>query len=186
MIFMLYSLFLNFIFFTNTTGLEYREVTIKDVQNPSFIELLGQLTTTNPITKSRLTDIFNEKFNSGLYTQFGCFYNNEPVGLLTVFYDTKYARGAPAAFVEDVVVDSKHRGKGICKQLLELAEEDARSRRAYKIILSCNEDLGKPSSPYIKAGYIKDGLCLRRNLIYDDLEYTSNPITSNPPVKCKL
>lgn len=186
MIFMLYSLFLNFIFSTNTLDLEYRHVTVDDVKNNSFIKLLGQLTTTNPITQSKLEDIFNKKVNSGLYTQFGCFCNGKSVGLLTVLYDTKYARGVPAAFIEDVVVDSQYRGKGICKRLLELAEEDARSKQAYKMILSCTEDLGKSTSPYIKAGYSKDGLCLRKNLIYDNSKYISNPIISNPPITIEL
>ena len=63
------------------------------------------------------------------------------VGALTLFIEMKLiheARGL--AHIEDVVVDKDYRKQGICKKMMDYAEQIAKSINCYRIVLSCKPE----------------------------------------------
>jgi GNAT superfamily N-acetyltransferase len=66
--------------------------------------------------------------------------DSEVLGTLVVAVLPAFAHGvSPFAVVEYMVVDEKHRSRGIGRQLLEYAVEKAREAGCYKIMLSSNK-----------------------------------------------
>jgi len=63
--------------------------------------------------------------------------------------------GRPYAHIENVVIDEKHRGKGVGKKILGHLVEKAKERNCYKIILHCKKDKGMPF--YKKCGLRETG-----------------------------
>lgn len=63
--------------------------------------------------------------------------------------------GRPYAHIENVVIDEKHRGKGIGKKILGHLVEKAKERNCYKIILHCKKDSILPF--YKKCGLRETG-----------------------------
>ncbi len=69
--------------------------------------------------------------------------------------------GAICGHIEDVVVDPRHRGKGIGQQLIEKIIEDCENNKeCYKVILDCEEEL---ESFYAKSQMNKVAICMRIN-----------------------
>ncbi|ORD93639.1 GNA1 [Enterospora canceri] len=149
------------------TEYNIRKLTTDDVKKPEFICLFGELTTTDETTEEVIVKTFERKEASGLHHQLGLFTSDGTVvGTLTVLLDPKYAKnGRPAAFIEDVIVAEKHRGKELATYLMKEAEDISTKNGAYKMILSCNEALStKETSPYLKSGFTKDCCTMRKNL----------------------
>lgn len=60
--------------------------------------------------------------------------------------------------IEDVVVHSEARGRGIGKKLISLLTEYARSKKCYKVFLNCDEG----NAPfYEKSGFKQAGFQMR-------------------------
>ena len=57
--------------------------------------------------------------------------------------------------IEDIVVDSNFRGKGIVHNILNYLKNYAVSNNCYKVILDCHQDLVKV---YSKSNYIEKGI----------------------------
>ncbi|OQS53676.1 glucosamine 6-phosphate N-acetyltransferase [Ecytonucleospora hepatopenaei] len=144
-----------------------RELTVTDVQRPEFLELFNELTTTEKPSNEKIKEAFEKKQSSNLHHQLGVFtMDGSVIGTLTVFLDPKYAKnGRPAAFIEDVIVNKNYQGKGLAKRLLREAEEFSIKHNSYKMILSCSKSLAKnENSPYVKLGFEKDCITMRKNL----------------------
>ena len=68
--------------------------------------------------------------------------NNRVLGAITLLLERKFLHGgAIAAHIEDVVVDSSARGRGLGRRLVEHAVRGAKKAGAYKVILNCKKDL---------------------------------------------
>ena len=66
--------------------------------------------------------------------------------------------GAPSAVVEDVVVDERHRGRGIGRALMTFAIDHARARGCYKLALSSNTARPAAHAFYRALGFQQHGL----------------------------
>ncbi len=61
--------------------------------------------------------------------------DDKVIGMCTAQLVISTAEGAYSAWVEDVVIDSQHRGKGLGKQLLNVLEEWAKGQGATRLQL---------------------------------------------------
>lgn len=80
------------------------------------------------------------------------------VGMTTVQLTVSTARGGLSAGVEDVVVDSPHRGSGIGRRLLAAAEAWARERGALRIALLADETNAPALDFYDQLGFVRTRL----------------------------
>jgi len=68
-----------------------------------------------------------------------CYDDNKVVGTGTILYETKIIRGGKkVGHIEDIVVTSKYRGKGIASEILKRLIEDSKINDCYKVILDCS------------------------------------------------
>ncbi|MBN2067481.1 MAG: GNAT family N-acetyltransferase [Candidatus Diapherotrites archaeon] len=63
--------------------------------------------------------------------------------------------GRPFGHIENVVVDTKQRGQGLGKVIIDHLLEKAREKNCYKVVLSCKKDLNVPF--YAKCGLKESG-----------------------------
>ena len=66
--------------------------------------------------------------------------------------------GTPSAVVEDVVVDSDQQGRGIGRQLMTHAKDQARAAGCYKLALSSNRQRHAAHAFYESLGFDQHGL----------------------------
>lgn len=64
----------------------------------------------------------------------------ELVGTSSVWTLYKWHAKKPVALIEDVVVNPDYQGMGLGRRLVDRCVEYARSRQAYKVVLSCSDD----------------------------------------------
>ena len=75
------------------------------------------------------------------------------VATSAVLYEYKLRYIEPKAYIEDVAVHPDHRGKGYGRSIVSFCYEEAKRRDAYKVVLSCSDDL----IPYYKSlGFEKE------------------------------
>jgi glucosamine-phosphate N-acetyltransferase len=131
-------------------------------QNPDYIEtikdqyllLLSELTSTSYIEKDIFLDNVDRIHKMGsivvglVNDEYG---KCNIVASGTIIIEPKIIReGRNVGHIEDVVVSNKMRGKGICKNILDLLKTIARENNCYKVILDCTDEF--------KDVYIKNGL----------------------------
>ena len=74
----------------------------------------------------------------------------------TIIIEPKIIRGGkPVGHIEDIVISSSYRGKGLGQDILELLIQEGREKNCYKIILDCLENL---EAFYSKSGFEKKGV----------------------------
>ena len=66
--------------------------------------------------------------------------------------------GMPSAVVEDVVVASAHQGRGIGRQMMDHAKEEAKAAGCYKLALSSNLKRHAAHAFYDSLGFEQHGL----------------------------
>jgi ribosomal protein S18 acetylase RimI-like enzyme len=92
------------------------------------------------------------------YTLYVAAINNKVVGSFALLIMDNLAHmGAPSAVVEDVVVHSKWRSRGIGSQMIQFAMEKAKKAKCYKLALSCNINRGQAHKFYESLGFEKHG-----------------------------
>ncbi|PJI99368.1 L-amino acid N-acyltransferase YncA [Acidovorax sp. 69] len=67
-------------------------------------------------------------------------------------------RGSPSAIVEDVVVESSQQGRGIGRQMMAHAMQQAREAGCYKLALSSNARRAGAHAFYESLGFAQHGL----------------------------
>ena len=77
------------------------------------------------------------------------------VGTGTIFYLKNAGHDRPYAFLEGVVVDDKHRGKGIGTALSKFAIDLAKKKNCYKIIFTSGMDRKDIHKFYENLGFKK-------------------------------
>lgn len=86
------------------------------------------------------------------------------VGTGTVFYLKSPAHGKPYAFLEGIVVDENHRGRGVGTALSKKAVGLARQKNCYKIIFTSGMDRDNIHKFYENLGFVKWGYEFRMDL----------------------
>eukprot|EP00933_Yihiella_yeosuensis_P051478 TRINITY_DN49420_c0_g1_i1.p1 TRINITY_DN49420_c0_g1~~TRINITY_DN49420_c0_g1_i1.p1 ORF type:complete len:197 (+),score=30.39 TRINITY_DN49420_c0_g1_i1:81-671(+) len=134
-------------------GYQIRLVARNDFQK-GIKQTLSQLTAAGNLTESRFLEVFQHR--NRLENIYRCFViehleSQRIVGSATLMVEAKFLRGGSlVGHVEDVVVDSNHRGKGLAKHLMTKLAEEAKRLGCYKVILDCK----KENVPlYEKCGY---------------------------------
>ncbi len=69
---------------------------------------------------------------------FVCDGDDHPLGYIVLCFDYSLEYGGKGAWIDEVFVEAQHRGQGIGAQLLEFAEEQARSAGATVMHLEVN------------------------------------------------
>ena len=81
------------------------------------------------------------KFNSNIKIFIGSV-DNKIIAMGTIIVEQKIIHGfGKVAHIEDIVVDSECRGKGIGKKLIEHLISKSKEYGCYKTILNCSEEL---------------------------------------------
>ena len=84
------------------------------------------------------------------------------VGCCMLHLQYKFIRnGSKAGFIEEVIVDSQNRKKGIGEKLIKFVIEEAKRLGCYKITLSCFDEL---VSFYTKCGFFRENNTMRYNI----------------------
>lgn len=140
--------------------------TLTEIIKDQYLILLSDLSETNYIT----TDLF--KKNIERIDQMGAIivayignpngYNFEIIGTGTIIIEPKIIRNCKnVGHIEDIVVVSRMRRKGISQQILKCLEIIARENNCYKIILNCKETI---KNVYIKNGFQEKELQMSKYL----------------------
>jgi len=102
-----------------------------------YLELLRQLTVVEDVSY----DDFCKQFSQINSNVFVVKQNEIVIGTASIIIERKFIRGMKSVgHIEDVVVDFKHRGCGIGKQLLDFLVDYAKNNNCYKVILNCSDD----------------------------------------------
>lgn len=122
----------------------------------NYIKLLEQYFTieSNSISSSAFND-----YVSSLHTNHQIIViehnSNDIIGSSTIFIETKLIHNfGKVAHIEDVIVHTEFRGKGLGKLLLDKCIEIAKQNECYKIILDCSDNNCKF---YENCGFMKKG-----------------------------
>ena len=73
-----------------------------------------------------------------------CYINekNNILGVITALYERKLIHnGGIVCHIEDVIVDKNHRNQKIASKLIKYVIDDAKLKKAYKIILDCTPEM---------------------------------------------
>ncbi|KAF8052396.1 hypothetical protein N665_1562s0007 [Sinapis alba] len=118
-----------------------RRLEISD-KRKGYMELLGQLTVTGSVTDDEFDQRFQEISSYG-DDHLICVIEEESSGKIaatgSVMIEKKFLRSCgKVGHIEDVVVDSKFRGKQLGKRVVEFLTDHSRSMGCYKVILDCS------------------------------------------------
>jgi len=83
----------------------------------------------------------------------------EVIGTATLHFQRKLIRnGGIAAFIEDVAVREKCRGRGIGAKLIEYLVEEAKNSGCYKVVLTC---FPERVAFYERCGFKQESIAMR-------------------------
>lgn len=92
------------------------------------------------------------------YTLYVAAIGNKVVGSFALLIMDNLAHmGAPSAVVEDVVVHSKWRSRGIGSRMIRFAMDKARQAKCYKLALTCSINRDRAHKFYESLGFEKHG-----------------------------
>lgn len=86
------------------------------------------------------------------------------VGSGSIFYLKNPAHSKPYAFLEGIIVDEAHRGRGIGTALSKYAIDLTRAKNCYKIIFTSGSDRARVHKFYENLGFKKWGYEFRMDL----------------------
>ncbi|VVB14652.1 unnamed protein product [Arabis nemorensis] len=135
-----------------------RRLEISD-KRKGFIELLGQLTVVGSVTDEEFDRRFDEISSYG-DDHVICVIEEESSGRIaatgSVMIEKKFLRNCgKTGHIEDVVVDSRFRGKHLGKKVVEFLMDHCRSMGCYKVLLDCSVE---NKAFYEKCGLIHKGI----------------------------
>ena len=128
---------------------------------PAVLALYAQLDFNNGsvLSEQAAQQIFAEFARYPSYRLFVASEGSVVVGsyALLVMHNLAHG-GAPSAVVEDVVVASDQQGRGIGRQLMTHAKDQARAAACYKLALSSNRQRHAAHAFYESLGFDQHGL----------------------------
>ena len=122
-------------------------------------ELINAKTSIEMISfyKEEMTKLYNqlsecllEKLKTNDFIEFVnrsnvyCYINekNNILGVITALYERKLIHnGGIVCHIEDLVIDNKYRNQKIGSKLIKYVIDDAKEKKAYKIILDCTPEM---------------------------------------------
>ena len=111
------------------------------LENNLFLENVERISQMGAIIVGVVTDTSN---------------NIEIIASGTIIVEPKIIRGGKSVgHIEDIVVSTHMRGKGISQQILNILKLLARENNCYKVILDCNDNV---KNVYINNGLIVKGI----------------------------
>ena len=134
-------------------GYVMREMCKSDFRK-GLVPLLEQLTQVDDLSEGRFLEVFDLRARQA--DVYRCMViehgeSQELVATATLLVEAKFIHGgAKVGHVEDVVVDTCHRGKGLARCLMHALAEEASRLGCYKVILDCKEH---NVALYEKCGY---------------------------------
>ena len=133
----------------------FRKLMVQDY-NTNYFELLSQLSPTpKPEYNEWLSFVNNLNPTKHQVVVVVSQETEKIVATGTVFIEQKVIRNmGKVAHIEDVVVDSGFRGKGVGKELITYLQDIALTQSVYKTTLDC---LDKNAAFYEKCGFEKNG-----------------------------
>ncbi len=141
-----------------TDSLEIRKATATDI--PMILELYAQkeIDDGDILSLDEAIKIFNKFQIYPNYSLYLAEVDNRAVGTFELLIlDNLAHKGNKSGIVEDVVVDSNHRSKGIGKRMMEYAMDICRQNNCYKLTLSSSIHRDKAHKFYENLGFKKHG-----------------------------
>ena len=126
-----------------------------------YLELLSLLTTVEDITAEKFAETVGNISQFGSVIMVGYISKPDLLDFVivcsgTLIIEPKIIHGCKkVGHIEDIVVHTNHRGKGLSQILLNMLRNYAIKNDCYKVILDCNENV---KSVYIKNGFEEKGL----------------------------
>jgi glucosamine-phosphate N-acetyltransferase len=117
------------------------ELLVKNDYYHNFLQLLEQLTIVNShqITYEEFSDHY-DNLKSEVYVIKDPDANNIVIATGSIFIEPKFIRKlSNVAHIEDIVVDSNYRKKGLGKIIINHLKNIAKIRGCYKVILNCDK-----------------------------------------------
>ena len=138
--------------------MQIRPATKADI--PSILSLYAQLEQDGEITisLSEAAEIFQRIESYPNYHIYIAEQSGEVLGTFSLaIMDNLAHHGAKSGLIEDVVVDKKHRGQGIGKEMMQYAMDLCRKYACYKTCLSSNLKRERAHAFYESLGFQKHG-----------------------------
>ena len=114
------------------------------LRSTDFHSLFSQLTTSTLLSEKEFTNWFDNLQNNPYATLFGVFDDTNGykiVGVGTLWVQPKYYHNnGKSGFLEDVVIDTNHQGRGLGKKLVHFIVESAQQKGCYKLVLHCPQE----------------------------------------------
>ena len=107
-----------------------------------YLELLGQLTDVGNVSRSAFNVALAAMKANPLQSTFVIEDASKQriIGCITMLIEQKFAHNCSrVGHIEDVVTDSRYRGQGLGKLIVEHAVNFAKQNGCYKVILDCSE-----------------------------------------------
>lgn len=86
------------------------------------------------------------------------------IGLLTLWQRYSLFHAGKIAHIDELIIDERHRGKGVGSQLLEKAFEEAKAKGCIEIEVSTGKDNKKALRLYHKTGFKDEYVLLEAKL----------------------
>jgi ribosomal protein S18 acetylase RimI-like enzyme len=138
--------------------LQIRIATERDL--PNLLPLFGQLGMDDGrvLRAGEAEQIFRRMMTYPDYRLYVADFEGIVVGVFALLImDNLGHLGAPSAVIEDVIVQSNWRGRGIGRRMMACAMELARAKRCYKLVLSSNRHRDEAHRFYKSIGFERHG-----------------------------
>jgi ribosomal protein S18 acetylase RimI-like enzyme len=138
--------------------LQIREATERDL--PSLLRLFEQLGMDDGrvLTVGEAERIYRTMRTYPDYGLYVADFEGIVVGVFALLImDNLGHLGAPSAVIEDVIVQSNWRGRGIGRRMMAFAMELARAKNCYKLVLSSNRHRDEAHRFYKSIGFERHG-----------------------------
>lgn len=125
-----------------------------DDYHKGFLKVLEQLTVVGDLSEEKFREVLDKRLaQADTYVTVVVEHeeSEQIVATGTLMIEAKFIHGgSPIGHAEDIVVDSKHRGKGLARAVMNVLADEAEKADCYKVILDCHEE----NIPlYEKCGY---------------------------------
>lgn len=138
--------------------LSIRKATRDDLEDILALYAEPDIDNGNVLDLYSAESVFNKMKLYPNYALYVAAIDNQIVGSFALLIMDNLAHiGAPSAVIEDVVVHSKWRGKGIGEQMIQFAMEKAKEQKCYKLALSCSINRDRAHKFYESLGFEKHG-----------------------------
>jgi len=134
---------------------------------PSVLSLYAQIEQEKErtVSLSRAGEIFRQIESYPNYHIYVAEQNGVILGTFALaIMDNLAHLGAKSGLIEDVVVDEKHRGGGIGKEMMQYAMDICKQNFCYKVCLSSNLKRDSAHRFYESLGFLKHGFSFQINL----------------------